>query len=133
MLGATFVASRPRGLQRLVLASGLVDKELSMRSMRIRRGELPSDVIKVMEKHEMKSDYDSPAYQDAQMVFNKHSVCREESLLPELVPAFKNLHDDKTVYGTMHPVAFPRVRRLLLALSLAMALASTQNIEPASF
>lgn len=104
VFGATFAASRPKGLQRLVLASGLASKDLSIRSIQLRRAELPKDVLQVMEQHEHKQDYENPAYLEAQMVFNKTFVCRQEPPPPELLPAFKNLRDDKTVYRTMYVV-----------------------------
>lgn len=102
VFGATFAANRPKGLQRLVLASGLASKDLSIRSIQLRRGELPKEVLQVMEEYEQKQDYENPAYLEAQMVFNKTFVCRQEPPPPELLPAFKNLRDDKTVYSTMY-------------------------------
>lgn len=105
VFGATFAASRPKGLQRLVLASGLASKDLSIRSIQLRRGELPKEVLQVMEECEKKQDYENPAYLEAQMVFNKTFVCRQEPPPSELLPAFTNLRDDKTVYSTMCVVA----------------------------
>lgn len=102
MFGATFAATRPRGLQRLVLASGLASNELSMRSIQIRRGELPPDVTKLMEDCEQRRDLENPAYQEALMLFNKTFVCREDPVPSELMPAFKHLSEDKTVYGTVY-------------------------------
>lgn len=102
VFGATFAASRPEGLQRLVLASGLASKDLSIRSIQLRRGELPKEVLQVMEECEQKQDYGRPAYLEAQMVFNKTFVCRQEPPPPELLPAFKNLRHYKTVYSTMY-------------------------------
>lgn len=80
MLGAAFAAARPQGLRRLILASGLASKDLSIRSMQLRRRELPSEVLRVLEEYEQKGEYDNPAYQEASLVFNKTSVCRENPL-----------------------------------------------------
>lgn len=102
VFGATFAASRPKGLQRLVLASGLASKDLSIRGIQLRRGELPKEVLQVMKEYEQKRDYENPAYLEAKMVFNKAFVCRQEPPPPELLPAFKNLRDDTTVYSTMY-------------------------------
>lgn len=102
VFGAAFAASRPKGLQRLVLASGLASKELSIRGIQLRRGELPQEVLHVMEEYEKKQDYENPAYLEAQMIFNKTFVCRQEPPPSELLPAFKNLRDDETVYSTMY-------------------------------
>lgn len=104
VFGATFAASRPQGLQRLVLASGLASNDLSIRSIQLRRGELSNKVLQVMEEYEQKQDYENPAYLEAQMVFNKTFVCRQEPPPPDLLPAFQNLRDDKTIYRTMYVV-----------------------------
>lgn len=106
VFGATFAASRPKGLQRLVLASGLASKDLSIRGIQLRRGELPKEVLQVMEEYEQNRDYENPAYLEAKMVFNKAFVCRQEPPPPELLPAFKNLRDDTTVYSTMYVIEF---------------------------
>lgn len=102
MFGASFAASRPRGLQRLVLASGLASKELSMRSIEIRRSELPAETLQVMQEYEQKRDFEHPAYKEALSVFSRMFVCRDNPPPSELMPAFKNFSDDKTVYGTMY-------------------------------
>ncbi|KAH8895195.1 proline-specific peptidase [Thozetella sp. PMI_491] len=102
MLAAAFAASQPRGLQRLVLASGLASQELSMQGVKLRRAELPVDIQRVLDKHERDGDYENPAYQEALMVFNKTFLCREDPLPPDLIQAFKNLSEDKTVYGAMN-------------------------------
>jgi len=72
-----------------------------MCSIHIRRGELPREVSGVMKENEQRHDYENPAYLEAQIVFNKTFVRREERLPLELLPAFRNLSEDKTVYETM--------------------------------
>lgn len=101
MLGAVFAATRPHGLRRLVLASGLASKDLSIRGIQLRRSELPPGTLRVLEEYEQKGEYDNPAYREALMVFNKMFACRDDPLPEMLLPAFKNLREDKTVYGTM--------------------------------
>lgn len=101
MLGAAFAASRPRGLQRLVLASGVASMELSVQSIRIRRSELPTDTQRILDKCEQEADYESPAYREALTVFQKMFVCRADPVPEEMMVAFKHLSEDKTVYGTM--------------------------------
>lgn len=117
MFGATFAASRPRGLQRLVLASGLASKDLSIRSIQIRRSELPRDTIKVMDEHEWKRDCKAPAYLEALKLFTKTFVCREEPLPPELIPAFKHLNEDKTVNMTMYVSVLKHLFLILLFMT----------------
>lgn len=101
MLGAAFAAGRPRGLQRLVLASGVATMELSVQSIRLRRSELPIDIQSVLDKCEQEADYESPRYQEALKVFHKMFVCRAEPVPAELALAFQHFSEDRTVYGTM--------------------------------
>jgi hypothetical protein len=56
-----------------------------------------------MEEYEQKKYYDNPDYPEVQVVF-KTFVCRKDPPPPELLLAFKNLRDDKTVYGTIYVV-----------------------------
>lgn len=126
MLGAAFAATRPRGLQRLILASGLASKDLSIRSIELRRKELPSETLRVLEEYEQRGELDNPAYKEASMVFSKTFVCRDNPLPELLMPAYKNLTEDKTVYGTMYVASFP------LILSLPQTLHATQSIRPSS-
>ncbi|KAI0841005.1 proline-specific peptidase [Hypoxylon sp. FL0890] len=107
LLGAAFAASRPRGLQRLVLASALASMELSVQSIQLRRSELPIDVQGVLDKCEREADYESPAYREALTVFHKMFVCRANPVPAELTLSFQHLSEDRTVYGTMYgPTVF---------------------------
>ncbi|KAK9784323.1 putative AB hydrolase-1 domain-containing protein [Seiridium cardinale] len=109
MLGAAFAASRPRGLQRLVLASALASGPLSAQSIRLRRGELPVDVRTVLDRCIEEDDYESPAYREASKIFQKTFVCRADPLPAELLISLQHLGEDKTVYGTMYgPSVFKR-------------------------
>jgi L-proline amide hydrolase len=55
----------------------------------------------VLEKYEQEGNYDNPAYKEATMAFSKTFVCRDDPLPDMLMPALKNLGEDKTVYSTM--------------------------------
>lgn len=101
LLGVAFAASRPRGLQRLVLASGLASIQLSVEGIELCRNELPIDIQRVLDKCLREGDYESPTYKNAVAVFHKTFVCRTDPLPAELVLAFQHLSEDKTVYGTM--------------------------------
>ncbi|KAI0896187.1 proline-specific peptidase [Annulohypoxylon nitens] len=102
ILGAAFAATRPRGLQRLVLASGLATMELSVQSIQLCRDALPMDVQKVLNKCEQEADFQSKAYQEALAVFHKMFVCRADPVPGELVLSLQNMTKDPTVYGTMY-------------------------------
>lgn len=101
LLGVAFAARRPRGLQRLVLASGLASMDLSEKSIQLCRSELPTDVQEVLNKCVQEADYKSQAYRDAMAVFQKMFVCRADPLPEELMLSLKHLGEDQTVYGTM--------------------------------
>jgi len=101
MLVGSYAAKRPRGLQRLVIASGLASWELSMKGIEIRRSELPGETLDVLKKYEQDGDYNNPAYKEATMIFSKKFVFRDDQPPEMLMAALKNLAADKTVYGTM--------------------------------
>lgn len=103
MFGATFAASRPRGLHRLVLASGLASTELCIQSIEGRKNELPLEMRNVLDKCIQDNNFENPpqAAQEASRVFRQTFVCRADPFPEELVQAFKNLNEDQTVYGTM--------------------------------
>lgn len=71
LLGVAFAARQPRGLQRLVLASGLASMDLSEKSIQLCRSELPIDVQEVLNKCVQEADYKSQAYRDAMEIFQK--------------------------------------------------------------
>ncbi|KAL9093879.1 MAG: hypothetical protein Q9165_003802 [Trypethelium subeluteriae] len=103
MLGAAFASCRPRGLRRLVLASALASKELSIRGIQLLRKQLPQDTQEALDDAEQKGEYDSPTYQNALAIFYRKHLCRVEPFPPEeLVPSLRHLTEDKTVYGTMY-------------------------------
>ncbi|KAL1853967.1 hypothetical protein Daus18300_011634 [Diaporthe australafricana] len=102
LLGVAFAARQPRGLQRLVLASGLASMDLSEKSIQLCRSELPIDVQEVLNKAVQDADYKSQAFRDAMMIFQKKFVCRADPLPEELMRSLKHLGEDQTVYGTMY-------------------------------
>ncbi|KAI1813602.1 proline-specific peptidase [Poronia punctata] len=103
MLGAAFAARQPKGLRRLVLASALASKELAAEGTRLLRADMPKDMREALEKAEEKRDYESPEYKDALDYYFRKHVCRTDVYPPpEMVPAFKHLSEDPTVYRTMN-------------------------------
>ncbi|KAK2598797.1 hypothetical protein N8I77_012184 [Diaporthe amygdali] len=102
MLAVAFAARQPRGLQRLVLASGIASMDLSEKGIQLCRSELPIDVQRVLENCVREANYTSQAYRDAMTVFQKTFVCRADPLPEELMLSLKHLGEDQTVYGTMY-------------------------------
>lgn len=101
MLGVAFAARQPRGLQRLVIASGVASMDLCEKSIQLCRSDLPMDTQEVLKKCVEEADYTSQAFRDAIAIFQKMFVCRADPLPEELMLSLKHLGEDKTVYGTM--------------------------------
>ncbi|KAI1124917.1 proline-specific peptidase [Nemania abortiva] len=103
MLGAAFATRQPQGLHRLVLASALASKELATRGTLLLRGQMPPDMKRALDEAEEKGEYDSPAYKSALDFYHRKHVCRADPFPPPaLLPAFKHLSEDSTVYRTMN-------------------------------
>ncbi|KAI0196402.1 proline-specific peptidase [Astrocystis sublimbata] len=102
MLGASFAARRPPGLQKLVLASGLASKELGGRGVRLLREQMPSDMQEALSDAEQAGEYESPEYRRALDYYYRKHVCRAKVFPPpELVPSVKHVSEDATVYRTI--------------------------------
>ncbi|KAI0473569.1 proline-specific peptidase [Xylariaceae sp. FL0804] len=100
MLAAAFAARRPAGLRRLVLASALASKELSLRGTRLLRARMPPDAQRAFDEAEKTGSQDGPAYKDAMDVFYRKHLCRADPFPPPgLLPCLKNLAEDTTVNG----------------------------------
>lgn len=101
MLGGAWAASRPRGLQRLVLASGLASKDFSLQSIELRKNELPPDMAKALDEGRETMNFDSPAYKEALGAFQQRYLCHADPPPPELMATMRNLMSDRTVNETM--------------------------------
>lgn len=101
MLGVAFAARQPRGLQRLVLASGVASIDLSEKSIQMCRSEMPLDAQEVLNKGVEEGDFTSQPFRDAMAIFSKTFVSRADPFPEELITSLKYMSEDKTVYGTM--------------------------------
>lgn len=102
ILAADFATSRPVGLKKLILASGLASRELSIQGYELRRQELPPDTVRIMKECEAREDYENPAYIKAMETYMDMFLYKERPYPPELLQAFKNLAEDKTVQRSMY-------------------------------
>jgi L-proline amide hydrolase len=101
-IAAAFAATQPRGLQRLVLASGIASSQSWVEGIQIIRRQLPSDAQLALNEEEQKGNFDSARFRDALDVFFRNYFCRAKPFPPkELLPAFKHMSEDKTVRETM--------------------------------
>ena len=100
-LASAFAASRPKGLQRLVLAGAIASFDLSMQSIDNLRQGLSADVRDVLADSEHRKDFESTAYTNAVLTFFEKHLCRVNPFPRDLLTSLNNMTDDKTVYGTM--------------------------------
>jgi proline-specific peptidase len=104
-IAAAFATTQPKGLQRLVLASGIASSRIYVEGIQILRRQLPSDTQLAIDEgieEEQKGNFDSARFRDAMNVFFRNYFCRTEPFPPkELLLAFKNMNEDKTVRETM--------------------------------
>ena len=102
MLAAAFASTRPPGLKRLVLASALASKELSIQGRLLRRQELPQSAQNAFDMAEQTGRYDTPEFKDAKIMFDKKYMCRVDDYpLEEMKPALKHTTEDSTVMTTL--------------------------------
>jgi proline-specific peptidase len=104
-IAAAFATTQPKGLRRLVLASGISSSRTYVEGIQILRRQLPSDTQLAIDEgieEEQKGNFDSARFREAMNVFLRNYFCRTEPFPPkELLLAFKNMNEDKTVRETM--------------------------------
>ncbi len=101
ILGGAYASRRPKGLRKLILASGPSSIPLYMEGCQALLSELPPDVRKTLEDCERRGDYESEEFEKAAAVFYGRHVCRLEPYPDDVLAAFKNLKEDPTSYLTM--------------------------------
>lgn len=124
-LAAAFATTQPRGLRRLILASGIASTATREEGFRIIRRQLPFDVQTALEEEEQKGNFDSPRFKNAMDVFYRNFFCRVGPFPPkELLPAFEHMSEDKTVCGTVSVPPSSGINMLSLTLSQIRAIPS---------
>jgi L-proline amide hydrolase len=102
MLAAEFGITKPKGLNRLIIADAPASMRDWVKASRILKAQLPTDIRETLDRCENNGDYDSPEFEKACMYFYHLHVCRMDPWPQEIIDAFANLDDDKTVYLTMN-------------------------------
>ncbi|KAI0729425.1 proline iminopeptidase [Fomitopsis betulina] len=101
MLAMEIAVEQPKGLRRLVLASGPVSMDLWVAGTRKWLKTLPQDVQDAVSNHESAGTYSAPEYQAAVAEYNKHFTLRLDPLPAEVVNTFASLAEDPTVSNTI--------------------------------
>lgn len=105
-IAAAFGSTQPRGLQRLIIASGISSTQSYLEGLQLIRKQLPPDVRLAIDEEEKKGNFESARFKDAMGFYFREYFCRAESFPPkELLPAFKNMSEDKTARETMSVAA----------------------------
>lgn len=89
------------GLASLVLSNAPASMPLWVSETGRLRRELPQEVQAVLEVHEQAGSTDSPAYQEAMMVFYRRHVCRLDPWPECLLRSFTAMEADPRVYQAM--------------------------------
>ncbi|KAI1318464.1 proline-specific peptidase [Xylariaceae sp. FL0255] len=103
MLGAAFAARRPKGLRRLVLASGLASKELADLGVERLKDQMPPDMKRALDEAKEEDKFDGPEYKSAMNFYHRNFVCRADPFPPPgMLASLHHVTDDTTVYRTMY-------------------------------
>jgi L-proline amide hydrolase len=102
MLGMQYAAGRPEGLASLIVESSPPSVPDWMREIARLRSELPPEVEATLREHEEAGTTDSPAYEEAEMVFYRRHLCRVEPWPEWLAECFQLLEANPEVYHSMN-------------------------------
>lgn len=102
MLGMEYALTQPKGLASLIVASSPASMIQWVEECNRLRGELPADVQATLLRHEQAGTTDSPAYQEAVMVFNRRYLCRLDPWPEPLTRSFTKMSRNPEVYHTMN-------------------------------
>ncbi len=100
MLAIAYALKYQGHLKSMVTIGGLASVPLATREMERMKGELPADVVEVLNKYEREGDFENPAYQKAVEVFYRRHLCRLPQWPEELLHTLE--HVSQPVYHTMN-------------------------------
>ncbi|KAF2151596.1 proline-specific peptidase [Myriangium duriaei CBS 260.36] len=97
MIAPTFAATQPRGLRKLVLASGIPSKKHSIRSFAQLKKELPEKHQQAIDEAVQTRDFESAGYKAAFGYLVRYYLCRTDVPPPEMLASYKKMAEDNTV------------------------------------
>ena len=98
MLASMYSSKCPSRLRKLILMSAPASVDLLLQGIAELRSQLPAGVQEAMGRHEISSDFESPAYKEACKEFYKRFFCRCDPLPQELLASRSNRERDPTAY-----------------------------------
>ena len=107
MMAAMLATKRPKGLRRVILASGVADMDLSVKGYNLCIKLLSTEHQKAIDEAVASGDYTAANYKAAMDAFHRAFLCRSEVFPPpELIPALQHLTETK-VWSTMYVSSAP--------------------------
>ncbi|MCJ1308608.1 hypothetical protein MMC25_002261 [Agyrium rufum] len=101
-IAPAFAASRPEGLRKLILASGVASTETLVEGTRRNRKQLPHETQTALNEEEKQGNFMSPRFREGIDIYLRTYFCRAKPFPPkELLPALKNMSEDTTVRETI--------------------------------
>lgn len=93
-LAAAYGATRPAGLERLILSSPLIHTDTWLADNAAHRAALPPEILAVMDALEAEGRTDAPEYEAAVMVFYQRHLCRTDPWPPEVMHTLEAMNPD---------------------------------------
>ncbi len=93
-IAAAYAASRPDGLEKLILSSPLINTTRWVADNSVYRAALPEEVLKVMERCEASGETTSEEYENAVDVFYRRHLCRLDPWPDYVLDTFNMLNGD---------------------------------------
>jgi proline iminopeptidase len=98
-IAAAYTAAQPKGIERLILSSPLINSQRWVADNNVYREELPADILLILNQCEANNTMDSKTYEDAVNIFYKRHFCRIDPWPDYLTKTFELLNAD--CYATM--------------------------------
>jgi L-proline amide hydrolase len=102
MLASEIALTHPPGLNKVIISNSPASMKDWVATAAKLKAALPTDVRDTIDKHERDGTYDDPEFEKACLVFYNRHVCRCDPWPQDVIDAFHNLDEDKTVYMTMN-------------------------------
>ena len=102
MLAMEYALTQPRGLASMTIASSPASMRQWVSEANRLRDALPPAVQRTLLEHEAAGTTDSPAYEEAMLVFYQRHLCRADPWPDCLVRTFTKLQQNPEVYATMN-------------------------------